>query len=156
MTFIHPWLLLLALAPLFWAAFVWRQTARRLPLLLKAASFSAVLAAFAEPTLTLPRTKVGAVLLVDTSASITRDDLRRASSLISDIESRRDGNWMKVVPFAGRPRPIETREVSQGVRLVSTNSPLGDSTNLEAALASSMSAVPAGRLARTRCNWPPA
>jgi Ca-activated chloride channel homolog len=148
MTFVHPWLLLPALAPVFWAAYIWRETARRLPLLLKAASFTAVLAAFAEPTLMLPRTKVGAVVLVDTSASITRDDLRRASSLVSDIEGERAGNWMKVVPFAGRPRLLAASEVSRGVRLAPTNPPLGDSTNLEAALAGSMSAVPAGYIPR--------
>jgi Ca-activated chloride channel family protein len=148
MTFVHPWLLLLAFAPVFWVAYTWRETARRLPLLLKAASFSAALAAFAEPTLVLPRTKVGAVVLVDTSASITRDDLQRASSLVSEIEGERGGNWMKVVPFAGRPRLLAAREVSHGVRLAPTASPSGDSTNLEAALASSMSAVPAGYIPR--------
>jgi len=148
MTFVHPWILLLALAPAFWAAYIWSNTARRLPLLLKAASFSAVLVALAEPTLILPRTKVGAVLLVDTSASITRNDLRRASSLVSDIEDRRGGNWTKVVPFAGKPRLLTEQEVSQGVRLLPASSPLGDSTNLEAALAGSMSAVPAGYIPR--------
>jgi uncharacterized membrane protein/Mg-chelatase subunit ChlD len=148
MTFVHPWILLLALAPGVWAAYIWRKTARRLPLLLKAASFSAILVALAEPTLILPRTKVGAVLLVDTSASITRNDLRRASSLVADIEDRRGGNWTKVVPFAGKPRLLSAQEVSQGVRLEPAASPLGDSTNLEAALAGSMAAVPAGYIPR--------
>jgi Mg-chelatase subunit ChlD len=148
MTFIHPWLLLLALAPLLWAAYAWRETARRLPLVLKAASFCAVLVALAEPTLILPRAKVGVVVLVDTSASITPDDLRRASALVSEIEEERGGQWMKVVPFAAKPRLLASREVAQGVRLLPAASPMGDSTNFEAALESSMSAVPAGYLPR--------
>jgi len=148
MTFVHPWLLLLVAAPAFWVALGWRDTARRLPLLLKAASFCAALVAFAEPTLTLPRTKVGAVVLVDTSASVTAADLKRASSLVSAIESERAGNWMKVVPFAGRARLLAADELLRGVRIKSSPSPLGDSTNLEAALESSMSAVPSGYIPR--------
>ena len=148
MSFVHPWLLLLVLAPALWAAYSWRETARRLPLLMKAASFSAALLAFTEPMLTLPRSKVGAVVLVDTSASVTRDDLKRASSLVSAVQSERGGNWMKVVPFAGQPRLLAAGEASNGVRLATSPSPTGDSTNLEAALNSSMAAVPAGYIPR--------
>jgi uncharacterized membrane protein/uncharacterized protein YegL len=148
MTFAHPLWLLFALAPLLWVAFSWRRTARRLPLSLKAASFAAALIAFSEPTLPLPRTKVGAVVLVDTSASITRADLKRASSLVSQIQSERGSNWMKVVPFAGKPRLLTANELSKGVHLSTSASPAGDSTNIEAALASSMAAAPAGYIPR--------
>ncbi len=148
MTFVYPWWLVLLLAPAAWVAWSWPRTARRLPLLLKAVSFAAALIAFAEPTLLLPRTKVGAVVLVDTSASITKADLKRASSLVEDIEGERGGNWMKVVPFAEKPRLLAPNEVSQGVHLVTSALPLGDATNIEAALASSMAAVPAGYIPR--------
>jgi Mg-chelatase subunit ChlD len=148
MSFGHPFLLILAIFPALWAAYAWRATARRLPLLLKAAAFSAILIAFAEPTLTLPRTKVGAVVLVDTSASVTRNDLNRESSLVSSIEGERGGNWVKVVPFAARPRPLSADELSKGVHLGTSIAPLGDATNLEAAMSGSMSAVPAGYIPR--------
>jgi Ca-activated chloride channel family protein len=145
---VHPWLLLPIIAPVFWVAYGWRDTARRLPLLLKAASFCAALIAFAEPMLTLPRTKVGAVVLVDTSASVTPADLQRASSLVAAMERERGGNWVKVVPFAGQTRLLAGDELAHGIHLKSAASPLGDSTNLEAALESSMSAVPANYIPR--------
>jgi uncharacterized protein YegL len=148
MTFVHPWWLVLLLALVAWVAFSWRRTARRLPFLLKAGSFAAALIAFAEPTLMLPRTKVGAVVLVDTSASITPADLKRASALVEKIEFERGGNWMKVVPFAAKPRLLAADEVLKGVHLASSASPAADSTNIEAALAGSMAAVPAGYLPR--------
>jgi Ca-activated chloride channel family protein len=148
MTFVHPLWLLLVIVPIGWAAWSWHRTARPLPLILKAASFAAVLIAFAEPTLPLPRTKVGAVVLVDTSASVTRSDLKKASSMVDAIEGERGGNWMKVVPFAAKPRLLAANEVSKGVHLVTTAAPDGDATNLEAALGSSMAAVPAGYIPR--------
>lgn len=148
MTFVHPWWLVLVLAPVVWVVLSWRRTARPLPLVLKAVSFAAALITFAEPTLLLPRTKVGAVVLVDTSASVTRADLTRASSMVEEIEGERGGNWMKVVPFAEKPRLLEAGEVSRGVHFVPTASPAADATNIEAALASSMAAVPAGYIPR--------
>ncbi len=148
MTFVHPWWLLLVLAPIAWVTFSWRTTGRRLPLLLKATSFAAALIAFAEPQLPLPRTKVGAMVLVDTSASITNADLKRASSVVEEIENERGSNWMKVVPFAAKPRLLAADEVSHGVQLVTSAGPSGDATNIEAALSSSMAAVPAGYIPR--------
>jgi Mg-chelatase subunit ChlD len=148
MTFVHPWWLLLLIAPALWTAYTWRITARRLPLALKAASFAAALIAFAEPTLPLPRTKVGAIVLVDTSASVTHDDLKRASSMVEQIENERGSNWVKVVPFAAKPRLLGATELVKGVALLPTASPAGDATNIEAALTSSMAAVPAGYIPR--------
>jgi Ca-activated chloride channel family protein len=148
MTFLHPWWLVLLLAPAAWVVLSWRNTARPLPLLLKAASFAAALIAFAEPTLLLPQTKVGAVLLVDTSASVTPADLQKASTLVEEIEGDRGGNWMKVVPFAAKTRLLSADEAAKGVHLKTSASPAGDATNIEAALASSMAAVPAGYIPR--------
>ena len=148
MTFVHPWWLLLALAPVAWIALSWRTTARRLPLVLKATSFAAALIAFAEPTMLLPRTKVGAVVLVDTSASVTRADLKRASAMVEQIEGERGSNWVKVVPFAAKPRLLALSEVDKGVQLEPTAGVSGDSTNIEAAIAGSMAAVPANYIPR--------
>ncbi len=148
MTFVHPLWLVLLLAPAAWVVLSWRTTARRLPLLLKAASFAAVLVAFAEPTMLLPRTKVGAVVLVDTSASVTRADLRRASTMVGQIEDERGSNWVKVVPFAAKPRLLEASEVGKSVQLATTAGVGGESTNIEAAVAGSMAAVPANYIPR--------
>jgi Ca-activated chloride channel family protein len=148
MTFAHPWLLLAALLPLGWIALEWRSTARRLTLLLKGLSFTAIFLALAEPSMTLPQTKLGVVALVDTSKSISQEDLERASNLVAQMESRKGGNWLKVVPFAGGTRALSQREMVQGVHLVPTSGALGDATDFEEALTASMAAIPAGHIPR--------
>ena len=87
MNFVHPWALPLVLLPLGWIGYSWSVTARRSTLLLKALSFCAILLALAEPTLTLPETKTGLVALVDTSKSVTPEDLSHASSLASRLKA---------------------------------------------------------------------
>jgi uncharacterized membrane protein len=99
--------------------------------------------------MTLPETKTGAVVLVDTSLSITNDDLKRASSILTDMERNKRGNWMKIVPFASQTRSLRPEETSTGgLRLVETANESGNGTNFEAALTSSMSAIPSGYIPR--------
>ncbi|HMJ60624.1 MAG TPA: VWA domain-containing protein [Bryobacteraceae bacterium] len=148
MNFVHPWALPLVLLPLGWVAYAWSDTARRSTLLLKALSFCAIAIALAEPTLTLPETKTGLVVLVDTSKSVTAEDLSHASSLARRIESGRHGNWVKIVPFAAAVRDLDKEEVQRGVHFLPASNDLGNATNFEAALTSSMSAVPAGYIPR--------
>ena len=81
MTFGHAWVLLLAWLPGLWVVWEWRDSARRTALILKAAGFAAILIALAEPRLTVHESKVAAAILVDTSASVTSQDLARASDL---------------------------------------------------------------------------
>jgi uncharacterized membrane protein/uncharacterized protein YegL len=148
MSFVHPFALALLLLPLLWLAWRWRESARHLGLVLKTLVLVAVVCALAEPTATLPQTRTAAVVLVDTSASITRDDLDRAATLILDIQGHVGGNWMKVVPFAARTRDLLPREHAGTLRFVNTADQSGSATNLEAALTSSMSAVPNGYVPR--------
>lgn len=149
MTFVHPWLLLLVFIPIAWITWSWSRSARHANLLLKGLSFAAILCALAEPTMTLPETKTGAVVLVDTSLSITSNDLERASSILNDMERHRHGNWMKIVPFASNTRELLPKEISTGgVRLVPTADQTGSGTNFESALISSMSAIPSGHIPR--------
>lgn len=148
MTFVHPWALWLLLVPAGWIGLDWEHSSRRFGLLLKAAAIAAVCLAFAQPVLQFERTKTGAVILVDTSASITNDDLDRASRIVAQIERHRHGNWMKVVPFAERTRPLGAQELSHGGRLVHTSGESSNGTNFEAALTSSLSAIPTGHVPR--------
>ena len=67
MTFGFPWLAPLALAPLIWAALEWRNSARKIPLVLKAAVLAAILLALSQPRVTVYESKVGLAILVDTS-----------------------------------------------------------------------------------------
>lgn len=148
MNFGHPLVLFLALGPLVWMAYTWRTAQSRWGLVLKALSLTAIAAALAEPTITMPSRKTGVMVLADTSGSITPEDLARASSLTAEIESKRGGNWVKVVPFAGRTRGLQPAEVSGGVHLVHTSGEAGGATNLEGALTGSMAAVPNGYIPR--------
>ena len=77
MTFEHAWVLWLLLIPAAWAAWEWRASTRRLGMLLKMGSLAAIVLALAEPRITIHQTKVATAVLVDTSASISLDDLRK-------------------------------------------------------------------------------
>ena len=63
------------------------ESARRIALLLKAGGLTAVLLALSEPRITVYETKVAAAILVDTSASVTPQDLAHASDLATQMEA---------------------------------------------------------------------
>jgi Mg-chelatase subunit ChlD/uncharacterized membrane protein len=148
MSYSHPFFLLAALLPLAWIVYGWKSNARRAALLLKGLSLAAIVVAFVEPTIVLPNAKTGVIVLVDTSGSISAEDLAHASSVTAQIERVRRSNWMKVVPFAAQIRPLHPSEFSGGVHLLHTSGEAGDGTNLEAALTDSMAAIPSGYIPR--------
>jgi Ca-activated chloride channel family protein len=148
MSFVHPWALLLVPLPLCWVVYTWSAAAQHTRLMLKVLSLSVIFLALAEPTMTMPETKTGLVVLVDTSRSLTPDDLARASSLVRGIERGKHGNWMKIVPFAAGPRDLDNEDVKNGIHFVPASNRFGDATNFEAALTSSMLAVPSGFIPR--------
>jgi Ca-activated chloride channel family protein len=148
MTVNHPLLMFLVLLPAAWVAWSWRERAQRVNLFLKAASLAAIILALAEPVATLPQTKTAAIVLVDTSGSISPNDLQQASHLTAQIAGSKGGNWIQVVPFAGAPRRLSEKELSNGFHLAPAANGPGGGTNLEAALTGSMSAMPAGYLPR--------
>jgi uncharacterized membrane protein/uncharacterized protein YegL len=146
MMFAHPFALLLVPLPLGYAVYEWRRTGRRLALCLKMLSFAAIFLAFSEPSLRMPQTKTGVVVLVDTSASISDADLGRAASLVNAMAQAKGGNWMRVVPFARQARELKPEEIRNGWRLERTTQEEGQGTDLEAALREGVSAIPAGRI----------
>lgn len=153
MSFGHTWVLLLVPLPLIWMAITWRTAARStrrkgMALVLKSVSFAMILIALAEPSVLMPETKTGLVVLVDTSASIPTDDLGRASALIRQIEQHEARNWMSVVPFASEPRRLSSAETSGGIRFLRAANEDASGTNLEAALTSAMMSIPAGYIPR--------
>jgi Mg-chelatase subunit ChlD len=148
MSFDRAWVLLLTPLPLLWVALTWRNTERRIGLLLKAASLLAVLLALAEPRMNTFETKVGAVVLVDTSASISAADLTKAAGIVGSLESARGRHWMRVMPFAREPRDLAPEETSQGLKLLRTGGEGGRSTDLEAAIRDAAGSIPAGMVPR--------
>jgi len=149
MSFAHPLALLLALLPLAWAAWEWRLSARRSALLLKAGVFLCVLLALSEPQLTVYQSKVAVVLLADTSASVTAQDLKNESALADKLENARGRHWLRVIPFARVTRSAAVEEhVKDNWQLRHTAAAPGRGTNLEAAIRDGAAALPAGMVPR--------
>ena len=146
MTISHPLALLLLILPAVWAAYEWPRTNRKLSLSLKALSLAAIIGALSEPVITLPETKTGVAVLVDTSQSVSDADLARENSLVNAISRARGRNWMRVIPFAERGRELTPQELQGSPHLSRTSFESGQATDLEAALREGLSSIPAGRL----------
>src|SRR5215468_1756168 len=134
MTILHPALLALLVLPLGYAAYEWRRTTRKTALILKIASLAATIAALSEPVVTLPETKTGVVVLVDTSNSISNGDLQREASVVSTMAGSVGRNWMRVIPFARRVREVGPDEVRGGWTFRRTASGDGEATDFESAV----------------------
>jgi uncharacterized membrane protein/uncharacterized protein YegL len=149
MTFESPWVLLLILVPLAWAAWEWRESARRLALGLKAATFILILLALSGPRLTVYQSKVAVVVLADTSDSISPEDLSRESGIAANVESARGRHWTRIVPFARGTRSVSLQERGKsGLQLGHTAGEAGRGTNLEGAIRDGVAALPAGMVPR--------
>ena len=148
MTFGHAWVLLFAWLPALWVYWEWRDSARRIALLLKAGGLAAVLLALAEPRATVYETKVAAAILVDTSASVTQQDLAHASDLATQMEAARGRRWTRVIPFARAARNTAPEERGRMWNLKYTGGDGGHATNLEAALRDAAASLPAGLVPR--------
>ena len=126
-----------------------RRTAwQRLPLLLKSVGIAAILIALLQPHLTMPGSRTAAVVLVDTSRSITPAALEHASGLASEIQKARGTNWLRIVPFSDHARELDQSEIAHGVHLVRASNRGANSTNFEAAISDSLSAMPVGFIPR--------
>ena len=149
MTFDYPWLLPFACVPLVWAAWEWRNSARRGALVLKAAALAAILLALAQPRVTVFESKVALAILVDTSASVSQQDLDSASSIATTVEKGRGRNWTQVLPFARAPRnPTRQERTAQAWKLEYSPGHAAHGTNLEAAVREGLATLPAGLVPR--------
>ena len=144
-----PWLALLGGAVLA-AEWGWfgRRRARRGAWILKAAAAAAILVALFQPRLTVFESKTAVAALMDTSASVTLQDLARASRLAGQLERARGRNSLALVPFARSTRHLEAPELVRSLELRHTTGEAGRGTNLEAALREAIAALPAGRVPR--------
>jgi uncharacterized membrane protein len=146
-TFDRVWVLLLLWLPAAWAWREWRN-ASRAAVLLKAAAFLFILLALAQPRVTYFDRKVALAVLVDTSASITPADLRRASGVVAAVERERRGNWAQVLPFAREVRDVQQAEREHGWSLRQTAKEAASGTNLEGALRQGIASLPSGKVPR--------
>jgi Ca-activated chloride channel family protein len=146
MTFERLWVLLLLPLPLGWMLWEWKRQLRLAPLLLKTGMVVAVLLALAEPVFESRDRKVALAALVDTSASISDEDLARESSLLRQMENVRGSNRLEVIPFARVPRAVSGEE--SAFRLARTAGAAGRGTNLESPLREALASLPAGTIHR--------
>ena len=149
MNFDHPWALVLALLPIVWVVWEWRNSARRPALLLKAATFLCILLALSAPSMTIFQTKVAVAFLADTSSSVTPQDLKTESAFADKVEGSRGRHWTRVIPFARVTRAASNDEHTRdGWQLRHTAAGPGHGTNLEAAIRDGVAAMPAGMVPR--------
>ena len=148
MTFAHPLLIPLAFVPLIWAALSWSRSRSRIGLALKAGSIAAILLALSEPAINLPKTRTATAVLVDTSGSVSDADLSRASSLVQSMSRAKGGNWIKIVPFDSRTHSLPDGASLTNMRFGRAHDGSAGGTDLENALFSSMSAMPADYIPR--------
>jgi uncharacterized membrane protein len=124
-----------------------RRTARKyVPLGLKICGLLAILLALFQPHLTVPGRRTAALLLVDTSSSISEQDLQKASETASRISKARGGNWLRIVPFSSHARPLEKAELGKSIHFLRASDSSDRATNFEAAISDSLSAVPTGHI----------
>jgi len=148
MTFERAWVLFFLLLPLGWMLFELRRTRRTIALFLKTAAFVAIILALAEPKLTIPETKMAVAVLIDTSASVSSQDLKRASELADSIEKARGRHWIRVLPFARSVRTVAPEEQKNGWQLKNTAGEAGRATDLEAAVREAVTSLPTGLVPR--------
>jgi Ca-activated chloride channel homolog len=148
MTFEHTWVLAFLFVPIAWMFFEWTRTRRTLALALKTLAFLAIILALAEPKFTLPETKMAVAVLVDTSASVSSQDLARASELAATLEKARGRHWIRVLPFARSVRNLAPAEQGRGWQLQYTSGEAGRATDLEAAISEAVTSLPSGLVPR--------
>jgi Ca-activated chloride channel homolog len=148
MTFDRVWVLPFLLLPALFLFWQWGRGGGRINLILKVLMMTAVVLALAEPRLRISETKVATAVLVDTSSSVTNEDLRGASDLLSRIDSARGRHWMRVIPFARKPRELFDTEHPRNWTLRHTAGDGGRGTDLEAAIRDAAASLPAGMVPR--------
>jgi Ca-activated chloride channel family protein len=146
MIFERLWALLLLPLPLAWITWEWRRQMRLAPLLMKTGMIVAVILALAEPVFETRDRKVALGALVDTSASITDQDLAHEGSLLRQMENARGSNLLEIIPFARSPRALSAEEAAS--RISRTAGASGRGTNLESPIRAGLASLPAGTIHR--------
>ncbi len=146
MTFQRLWVLFFLPLPLGWLFYEWRRHIRRTPLTIKAIMMVLGILALSEPVVETRDRKISLAALVDTSASISDEDLTRASNLVKQMASAKGSNTLDVIPFARAPRALSPQEV--GLTLARTSGTAGRGSNLEAPIREALASLPAGMIHR--------
>lgn len=148
MTFERAWILLLLCFPPVWTYFEMRRTPRRLGLALKTLALVLIVFALSGPRVSTSENKTAVAVLVDTSASVSNDDLSRASQFATAVENSRGRNWSRVMPFARVTRSTDPAEKDKGWKLLHTAGVSGQATDMETAIRDAIASMPQGMVPR--------
>ena len=144
MAFERPiFLLLLLLVPVLW---LWMRRipgSSRASLVLKCAVFTALVVALADPWASLAGRKMAITILMDTSASMTTESIRRGEAIVRDLVRRNSGADLSLITFAERSRVENLPQNAKDVSIppaVDPNFSLG--TDLEGAMELALNTFP--------------
>ena len=149
-----PWLVVagVALIALEWWIYGRRRSLQspnvRIGLALKALAIVAAIASIFEPTFIVNEKKMAVGVLVDTSESLSENDLAAASALVSRIDDARGRHNVRVLPFARGIRALSPVEMASGWRLQQTAGGAGRATSIEGALREAIATLPSGLVPR--------
>lgn len=121
---------------------------RRAAFAVKGVAIAAALVSIVEPAMPVNETKMAVGVLVDTSASVTDQDLARASELASGIERASGRHIVRVFPFGRALRAPSPGESAAGWRFARTAGEGGRATSLEAAIREGAATLPSGLVPR--------
>lgn len=151
MSWVAPWFLLLALAPVVVVFWLRSRGRRGFGVWSKAASIALIGLALAQPVLETNEDRQGLVVLADVSASLSPEDINRVDETLRNTLGSRRRNIVRIIPFARQPLPaLEEESASLAAVRASTTKfrELQGGTNLEAAMQAALSAVPQGFVPR--------
>ena len=94
-----------------------------------------------------PQTKMAVAVLVDTSSSVSPQDLARASEFAAALDKARGRHWVRVLPFARSVRDLAPGE-QRGVHLEPTAGEAGRATDLESSIEEAISSLPSDLVPR--------
>ncbi len=140
MSFAHPWLLLLLALPAAWTFWEWGKTYRRAGLLLKAAVFSLILLALAEPRWSSWERQVAVAVLADESGSVPAEQQEQTRALVREIRAAAGDNPVRPIAFNDRTRRGLAGEGNRGGG--------ARGTDLEEAIRGALTALPSDRVSR--------
>lgn len=148
------WLLLVAIAPLFYLVRSWSLTDLSLAQqlvqsTLRTAVIAAAAIALARPTWVTRESKVATVVLVDVSESVSEAQLAAARSYVDELSAAKGEGWVQVITFAEKPM-VAKRQGGKFAIARHTTGPAkgGAGTDVQSAIQLAYGLYPPGHLPR--------
>ena len=125
-----------------------RTTWRQIPLVLKVCGLAAILVALVPAALNNARQQNGGCVARGYLEKHNRPGSGSRFGIGVGYLRTAGTNWLRMVPFSSHARSLEHDEIAHGVHLVPASNRSGDTTNFEAAISDSLSAMPSGFIPR--------